>query len=112
MQHHQLQHHQHQQAATLLNRRRVVLADAMTFATPDMPELCGHFGYPPGQREGLGFPVGKLLGVIAAQLPSKASASWGKAPEPDQERSGDRFRRFRCMLPAAAVPLAAPVAPS
>jgi hypothetical protein len=50
----------------LLNGRRVLLADATTFSTPDTPELRKHFGYPPGQRDGCGFPVGKLLGVIDA----------------------------------------------
>lgn len=54
------------QAATLLNGRRVLLADATTFSMPDTPALRDHFGYPPGQREGCGFPVGKLLGVIDA----------------------------------------------
>jgi hypothetical protein len=52
--------------ATLLNGRRVLLADATTFCTPDTAALRDHFGYPPGQREGCGFPVGKLLGVIDA----------------------------------------------
>lgn len=41
-------------ASTLLDGRRVLLADATTFSTPDTPELRDHFGYPPGQREGLG----------------------------------------------------------
>lgn len=53
-------------SSTLLNGRRVVLGDGTTFSTPDTPELREHFGYPPGQREGCGFPVGKLLGVIDA----------------------------------------------
>lgn len=52
--------------STLLNGRRVVLADVTTFATPDTPELREHFDYAPGQREGCGFPLGKLLGVIDA----------------------------------------------
>ena len=51
---------------SLLNGRRVLLADATTFSMPDTPELRRHFGYPPGQRDGCGFPVGKLLGVIDA----------------------------------------------
>jgi hypothetical protein len=50
----------------VLNGRRVLLGDATTFSTPDTPALRRHFGYPPGQREGCGFPVGKLLGVIDA----------------------------------------------
>jgi hypothetical protein len=53
-------------AATLLNGRRVVLGDTTTFTTPDNAALRDHFGYPPGQRDGCGFPVGKLLGVIDA----------------------------------------------
>ncbi len=50
----------------LLNGRRVLLADGTSFSMPDTPELRRYFGYPPGQREGCGFPVGKLLGVIDA----------------------------------------------
>jgi len=50
----------------LLNGRRVLLGDATTFSTPDTPALRKHFGYAPGQREGCGFPIGKLLGVIDA----------------------------------------------
>jgi len=51
---------------TLLNGRRVLLADATSFSMPDTPELRDHFGYPSGQRVGCGFPVAKLLGVIDA----------------------------------------------
>ena len=53
-------------AATLLNGRRVLLGDTTTFSTPDTAALRDHFGYPPGQRDGCGFPVGKLLGVLDA----------------------------------------------
>jgi Transposase DDE domain len=53
-------------AQSLLNGRRVLLADATTFSMPDTPALRKHFGYPAGQREGLGFPVGKLIGVLDA----------------------------------------------
>lgn len=53
-------------AALLLNGRRVLLADATSFSMPDTAALRERFGYPPGQREGCGFPVGKLLGVIDA----------------------------------------------
>lgn len=52
--------------ATLLNGRRVLLADVTTFSTPDDPALRDHFSYPPGQRPGCGFPVGKLLAVLDA----------------------------------------------
>ena len=53
-------------AAHLLDGRRVLLGDATTFSTPDTRALRDHFGYPSGQREGCGFPVAKLLGVIDA----------------------------------------------
>ena len=52
--------------ATLLNGRRVLIADVTTFSTPDDPGLRRHFSYPPGPRQGCGFPVGRLLGVIDA----------------------------------------------
>lgn len=52
--------------ASLLNGRRVLLGDATSFSMPDTIELRRHFGYPAGQREGCGFPIGKLLGVIDA----------------------------------------------
>jgi hypothetical protein len=51
-----------------------VLADATTFSTPDTPALRRHFGYPPGQRDGCGFPVGKLLGVIDAMTGAVVAA--------------------------------------
>jgi hypothetical protein len=52
--------------ATLLNGRRVLLGDVTSFSMPDTIELRRHFGYPAGQREGCGFPVARLLGVIDA----------------------------------------------
>ncbi len=52
--------------AALLHGRRVLLGDGTTFSMPDTAALRAHFGYPPGQREGCGFPMGKLLGVIDA----------------------------------------------
>jgi len=53
-------------AATLLDGRRVILGDATTFSVPDNDELRRHFRYPPDQRSGCGFPMGKLLAVIDA----------------------------------------------
>ena len=50
----------------LLNGRRVLLADVTCFSMPDTPALREHFSYPPGQREGCGFPLSRLLGVIDA----------------------------------------------
>jgi hypothetical protein len=50
----------------LLNGRRVLLADATCFSMPDTPALRKHFFYPPGQEEGCGFPMSRLLGVVDA----------------------------------------------
>jgi len=46
-------------SVSLLNGRRVLLADATSFSMPDTPALRKHFSYPAGQRDGIGFPVGK-----------------------------------------------------
>lgn len=46
--------------------RRVLLGDSTTFSTFDNEKLRSHFRYPPDQRSGCGFPVGKLLAVIDA----------------------------------------------
>jgi DDE family transposase len=51
---------------SLLNGRRVLLADGTTFSVPDTPKLRRKFGYPSGQRPGIGFPMSRLLGVIDA----------------------------------------------
>jgi hypothetical protein len=48
---------------TLLGRR-IVIMDAFTFSMPDLPELLDYFGLPPGQKPGIGYPVGKVMGVI------------------------------------------------
>jgi hypothetical protein len=55
-----------QSSQALIHGRRVLLGDVTTFSMPDTEALCKHFGYPAGQRQGLGFPVGRLLGVIDA----------------------------------------------
>jgi hypothetical protein len=51
---------------SLLNGRRVLLADGTTFSMSDTPKLRRQFAYPPGQRPGIGFPMSRLLGVIDA----------------------------------------------
>jgi hypothetical protein len=45
---------------------RVWHVDGTAFSMPDEPALCKRFGYPPGQHEGCGFPVAKLLVLIDA----------------------------------------------
>ena len=48
----------------ILCGRRIVIIDAFTFSMPDMPELLDYFGLPPGQKIGIGYPVGKVMAVI------------------------------------------------
>src|SRR2546429_1457660 len=55
-----------QSSQALIHGRRVLLGDVTTFSMPDTLALWKQFGYPAGQRDGLGFPVGRLLGVIDA----------------------------------------------
>jgi hypothetical protein len=55
-----------QSSQALIHGRRVLMGDVTTFSMPDTKALREHFGYPAGQRDGLGFPVGRLLGVIDA----------------------------------------------
>jgi len=40
---------------------RVFMADGTSCSMPDTPELAEHFGYPGGQKPGLGFPCSHLL---------------------------------------------------
>jgi hypothetical protein len=42
---------------------RVFLIDGSSFSMPDTPQLQQHFGYPPGQKEGCGFPVAHLVAL-------------------------------------------------
>lgn len=43
---------------------RLFLADGCHFSMPDTPELREHFGYPPNQAEGCGFPVAHWLALV------------------------------------------------
>jgi DDE family transposase len=43
---------------------RVWVVDGSSFSMPDVPELQRHFGQPPSQRPGCGFPLAKLLAVF------------------------------------------------
>ncbi len=44
--------------------RRIVIADGSTYSMPDTPELAAHFDLPPGTKPGVGYPMGKLLGLL------------------------------------------------
>lgn len=49
------------EAASLWLGHRVWVVDGSSFSMPDTPELQRHFGQPPAQRPGCGFPVARLL---------------------------------------------------
>jgi hypothetical protein len=46
---------------------RVALVDGSTFSMPDTPELRAHFGQPPKQRPGCGFPVAHIVALFDAE---------------------------------------------
>jgi hypothetical protein len=45
---------------------RILIADGSTYSMPDTPELHEHFQLPAGTRAGVGYPGGKLLGLLDA----------------------------------------------
>lgn len=44
--------------------RRLLVVDAVTFSMPDTKKLRSHFGFPTGQKEGVGYPVGKAMALL------------------------------------------------
>jgi hypothetical protein len=46
--------------------RRVLIADGSSYSTPDTPELAAHFHLPQQSRPGIGYPTGKLMGLLDA----------------------------------------------
>lgn len=44
--------------------RRIFVADGSTYSMPDTPELAAHFDLAPGTKPGVGYPMGKLLGLL------------------------------------------------
>jgi len=46
--------------------RRILIADGSTYSMPDTPELAAHFDLAPGTRPGVGYPMGKLMGLLDA----------------------------------------------
>jgi hypothetical protein len=51
----------------LWHGHRIALIDGSGFSMPDTPELQAHFGQPPGQRTGCGFPVAHMLALFDAE---------------------------------------------
>jgi hypothetical protein len=46
--------------------QRVFIADGSSYSMPDTPELAAHFDLPRGTKEGVGYPTGKLMGLLDA----------------------------------------------
>jgi len=51
-------------AATARVAGRIFVADGSTYSMADTPELAAHFDLPPGTRAGVGYPAGKLMGLL------------------------------------------------
>jgi hypothetical protein len=45
---------------------QVYIADGSSYSMPDTDELRGHFSLPPGVKQGVGYPMGKLMGLLDA----------------------------------------------
>ncbi|HWE94587.1 MAG TPA: IS4 family transposase [Tepidisphaeraceae bacterium] len=45
---------------------RILIADGSTYSMEDTPELHARFTLPPGTKEGVGYPAGKLMGLLDA----------------------------------------------
>ena len=64
-----LLHWMHEQARQSLGIARqigprIVIADGSSYSMPDTPELRRHFDLPPGTKPGVGYPMGKLMGLL------------------------------------------------
>lgn len=46
--------------------QRILIADGSTYSMEDTPELRKRFDLPPGTKEGVGYPMGKLMGLLDA----------------------------------------------
>lgn len=44
--------------------RRILIADGSNYSMPDTPELAAHFNLAPGTKAGVGYPMGKLMGLL------------------------------------------------
>lgn len=50
----------------MLIGRRVLIADGSTYSMKDTPALRSHFHLPAGVKEGVGYPMGKIMGLLDA----------------------------------------------
>ena len=74
---------------------RVVFVDGSGCSMPDVGPLRVHYGQPPGQAKGCGFPVARLLGVVHAG--TGLILEWLDAPPfaSEQAQAADAVTRFR-----------------
>jgi hypothetical protein len=64
-----LLHQLHEHAAGTMDvawkiGQRVLIVDGSSYSMPDTPDLASHFHLPPGTLLGVGYPVGKLMGLL------------------------------------------------
>jgi hypothetical protein len=45
---------------------RIFIGDGSSYSMSDTPQLRNHFDLPPGTKEGVGYPMGKLMGLLDA----------------------------------------------
>jgi len=50
--------------AKQLGGPRILVVDGSSYSMPDTPSLRAHFSLPPGTKEGVGYPMGKLMGLL------------------------------------------------
>jgi hypothetical protein len=43
---------------------RILVVDGSSYSMPDTPQLRRHFDLPPGTKPGVGYPMGKLMGLL------------------------------------------------
>jgi hypothetical protein len=70
----------------LWHGHRVVLIDGTGCSMPDVAELREHYGQPPGQKAGCGFPVMSLLAVVHAG--TGLLLEWLDSPMSSSEQAG------------------------
>jgi len=46
--------------------RRILIVDGSSYSMPDTPELAAHFHLPQPSRPGVGYPMGRLMGLLDA----------------------------------------------
>jgi len=61
----------------LWHGRRVLLADGTTVTLPDTPENQASYPQPSGQKPGLGFPIGRIVGITCLSSGASLNAAIG-----------------------------------